>query len=218
MKQKLSIATMVMVGLASVGCGGIFGGEDLVPVEVRLVQDLPATMTADILFSEQGAVAVPIQVGDVLSLVFTVDSIQFLPLAADDAESAWQSLDVDPVEIDLAALPTSGNPPLVVAAGALPAGDYRQVRLFVSGATITFANPISLGNAKTFDADTPYPVEIPSASNTGIKTDLSFSVVDDGMGNTLGVELMFEPTASYQNVNVTGAGTVMMAPVIKNNA
>ena len=153
---------------------------------------------------------------DVASLMVTVTDIQFLPAGSEDADGSWQSMTLgSPVEVNLAALPEGGESPVVIAAGALEVGDYSQVRLFVGAATIEFANAVTLGQATSFDAGTGYPVDIPSGTQTGIKTDVSFSVTDDGAGGTNAVDLVFDSGATYANVNATGSGRVSMAPVVR---
>ncbi len=144
---------------------------------------------------------------DVKSLVVTVTEIQFLP-AIDDA--AWKSMPLNPaVPLDLMALPESDTSPLVIAAGPLDDGDYRMVRLLVSGGKIVFKNEISLGQAFTFTADEPeYDVIIPSGV---IKTDTEFAV--DGPTD---VNLFFDPDATFQNATATGSGKVILTPVLRN--
>jgi hypothetical protein len=60
-----------------------------------------------------------------------------------------------------------------------------------------------------------YEVVIPSGDNTGIKTDLSFTVTEDGEGNADEVNLLFDAEATFRGVTATGSGKVMLPPVLK---
>ncbi|MCH7473926.1 MAG: DUF4382 domain-containing protein, partial [Gemmatimonadetes bacterium] len=104
---------------------------------------------------------------------------------------------------------------LVIASGAVPVGSYGDVRLFVDQATIRFKVAIDLGVAFSFAADTDYPVTIPSATETGLKTDAEFTVEADAQGDINDVNLLFNPGATFLNVTGTGTGEVILAPVIR---
>lgn len=115
------------------------------------------------------------------------------------------------------ALPTSGESPLVIAAGQVPVGDYRMVRLVTSGATIYFNTTVQVGPA-IFDPDTGYDVTIPSGSETGLKTDATFTVAAAEGGNPTEVSLLFDEGTTFKNVTATGSGKVMLSPVIRGPA
>jgi hypothetical protein len=157
----------------------------------------------------------------VASLVVQVSQIQFLPKtdeASADDDGGWISLPIGPVTLDLMALPTESESPLVIASGDVPEGAYRRVRLFVDDATIRFTTPIDYGvglGRKGFEADVDYQVDIPSGAQTGIKTDVEFTVEADAQGNINDVHLLFDPAATFLNVTTTGNGKVMLAPVIR---
>lgn len=112
------------------------------------------------------------------------------------------------------ALPSAFADPLVIAVGAVDAGEYRMVRLLVSGGTIVFEQAVTVGQF-TFDPDEPdgYEVTIPSGAQTGLKTDLAFTV---GEGGSTVVNLLFDEGATFQNVTATGSGTVILTPVLRN--
>jgi Domain of unknown function (DUF4382) len=153
-------------------------------------------------------------VDNVSSLSVTVTSVEFLPADSGSAD-AWVSLTLDtPATLDLLSLPTADASPIVFASGSVEVGSYRKVRLFVSDAQITFANDVTVGQA-TFAAGTEYPVTIPSADQSGIKTDATFNIVADESGAVSDVLLLFDPSATFVNATVTGAGGVMLAPVIR---
>lgn len=194
------------------------GAEFDEPVEVafrmqRVTGGASMQVASGLVFQLAGT-ALPITIDDVTSLTLTVDSIQVLPEGDDDNDAAWLTVVLDaPAALDLKALPTADDTPIVIASGTLEAGTYRQVRLFVSDPVIVFAAPISLGAAITYEADTEYEVTIPSAAQTGLKTDVSFEAVAD-----TDVDLFFDEGATFGNVAVTGNGRVMLAPVLRGNS
>lgn len=156
---------------------------------------------------------------DVASLVVRVTEIQFLP-KADEAsandDGVWISLQLAaPISFDLMALPTESESPLVIASGAVPVGDYGDVRLFVEQAIIIFTRQIDLGVAFSFETGVEYQVTIPSATETGLKTDAEFTVEADAQSNINAVNLLFSPGATFLNVTGTGTGEVILAPVIR---
>ncbi len=88
-----------------------------------------------------------------------------------------------------------------------------MVRLLVSGGTIVFDADISVGQF-TFAAGNPgYGVTIPSGAQTGLKTDLAFTV---GEGGSTEVNLLFDEGATFQNATATGSGKVILAPVLRS--
>lgn len=127
----------------------------------------------------------------------------------------WITVAADGQELDLLALPEEG---LELGAADLPAGEYRGVRLFVSDATITFAEDVSFGGAGgqgqggVFEAGTPYPLIIPSARQTGVKVPRLAFTVPEGGAET--VTLGFDADASVRTVAAAGNGTIRMAPVL----
>jgi len=134
----------------------------------------------------------------------------------DECEAGgWQSLTLDTqATIDLMALPTEDQPPVIIAAGTVDPGEYDQVRLFVTDEMIVFLESFTVGQV-TYDADVEIDVEIPSGQHTGIKTDLAITVAADGEGNVQDVELLFDPEATFNGVVATGSGTIKLPPVLK---
>ena len=178
--------------------------------QVSVTMQKSSTVTsAALVAAAQGSVD-PSQVA---SLHVTITDIAFLPVLAEDdstSDDGWISLSLDtPVQVDLVALPGEDDSTLVIGSGVLPEGDYKKVRFFVTNSIIRFSNTISVGNA-TFEADSTYDVRIPSGEQTGIKTDLAFSVVAD-----TAVNLLFDENATLGNVSATGSGKVNLSPVFK---
>lgn len=183
----------------------------------QIFAQVAPTLVADLAGGEAVAVAVaPDTVASLTVRVTRIDVLSEGDSAAADSSGAWQSLDLSaPVLVDLATLPVEGSSPLVIASGRLPVGAYANVRLFVDSAAMTFKGPLSLGAGASFDAGTVYQVTIPSAAQTGLKTDASFTVDADSTGTANDVNLLFSPSSTFQNISVTGNATVTLAPVIR---
>lgn len=160
----------------------------------------------------------------VASIVVTVDAVQVHRVdAEEDGENGesgdngeaggWIDLGVTEVEIDLRN-DLSTDASLAVAEGELPAGDYDGVRFFFSDATITFDPPAQ--NPSTGEEIAEASLVVPSGDQTGIKVPgASFTVEGEG---TTEFAVMFDANTSVQNVNITGTGQVMMAPVLIGDA
>lgn len=200
------------------GGNPVESGPQLARVQFVMAQDgsssttAPAPATA---MADEGRLTT----GDISSLMVTVTGVQFLRAdAAGDADSGWVSVTLDePATLDLLALPTADESPLVFASGTVAVGSYKQVRLFVNDAQVTFATDLTVGQA-TFTADTEYPVTVPSADQSGIKTDAAFDIVADSEGAVADIPLFFDPSATFLNATITGSGNIMLAPVINANA
>jgi len=205
-------AVVTALGLAA-ACSDTPNTPDIVDVEFRSQRapGVSSALASSLFLSAAGGAA--ISPDTIASLNVTVESIQVLPLlnnAAEGDDAAWMTVPIDPVTLDLTMLPTTDESPLVIASGKLPEGGYTNVRLFVGATSIVFKGPISLGSGINFNGGEEYPVTIPSAAQTGIKTDMVFNAVQ----NTE-VTLVFDEGASYANVTLAGNGVVILAPVIR---
>jgi hypothetical protein len=130
---------------------------------------------------------------------------------ADTLHTVWFTLDlIGSGRLDLVHLPTDSANGLILASGDVPSGDYRHVRLEISDATIWFNTPVTAWNGLTFKADTGYSVLIPSAQQTGLKTDAGLTVPDGG-GD---VTLIFDTDATIRGALVTGSGKIVVVPVM----
>ena len=157
----------------------------------------------------------PIDPENVMSFTVEITSIEFLPVVEDDGDAEWISFDIDPVNLDLMALPPVFAAPLLIADGPVDQGEYRMVRLLVSGGTIVFEQAVTVGQF-TFDPEEQpdgYEVTIPSGTQTGLKTDLAFTV---GEGGSTELTLLFDPDATFRNATATGSGAVILTPVLRN--
>lgn len=122
----------------------------------------------------------------VTSVMITIDKIEA------HLDGNWVEVASTPQTIDLLSLVQDAT--IVATAGVAP-GDYTQVRLFVSSATVT-------------DADGDHSVIIPSNLNTGIKVNIDATVFAGGVTAIL---LDFNVDKSFVQ---QGNGTYLLQPVI----
>lgn len=219
----LAIAGALVTGVGA--CTDSAGLDGTGSVEVTMQQSaVPLVQIADGLALSGFDAAGKVSPSQVDSLLIMVTSISFLADTSDvatdpeaeDCCSYWIHLGLtDPVWIDLASLPDETTTPLIIAAGDVPVGMYRMVRLLVGDAYVFFNEPISVGNAASFEAGVPHQVTVPSGMQTGIKTNTDFEVTADGDGNPLAVNLVFDPASTYNNLHGTGSGKVMLSPIFR---
>ena len=216
------LSVLALTAVVAAGCDTV-GPDGTGNVQVTMQKIASATATqalANGFASAADGSYAPIDLDNVESFTVQITSIEFLPVTADENDAAWIRLPLDPavaldpaVTLDLLTLPTSGDSPIVIAAGPVDEGAYRMVRLLVSGGTIVFDADISVGQF-TFAAGNPgYGVTIPSGAQIGLKTDLAFTV---GEGGSTEVSLLFDESATFQNATATGSGTVILTPVLRN--
>jgi len=218
-KQITSLATAVLIAALTTACGDE-GPEATGDVEVTLQQSdaILAQVVSDwsASFVSGDASMTLVDPDTVESLVVRVTTIQFLPQGRDEADNGWWvTLELAaPVLLDLMGLPTEGESPLVIASGSVEVGTYANVRLYTDSAAIQFKGPISLGAAIDFEGGVAHQVEIPSVEQTGINTDVSFTVEADAEGILNDVNLLFNTGSTFQNVIATGNDMVTLTPVI----
>lgn len=216
------LSVLALTAAVAAGCGTVSpDGTGNVQVTIQKIASATATQAlADGFASAADGSYVPIDLDNVQSFTVQITSIEFLPVTADEEnDAAWIRLPLDPavaldpaVTLDLLALPTGGDSPIVIAAGPVDEGAYSMVRLLVSGGTIVFDTDFSVGQF-TFDmAPDDHPVTIPSGVQTGLKTDLAFTV---GEGGGTEVSLLFDEGATFQNATATGSGKVILTPVLR---
>lgn len=218
----LAAATLLTAACTeSVGIAGGYGD-----VQVTMGQAVPAVLAQVIGVPEALAPdgsAGRIAPENVDSLSVRVTGIELLPYCEEagmqngdgQCEDLWVPLTLDePVELNLLALPTEDESPIVIGSGSVPVGEYHKVRLFIDQSVVVFGTAFSVGQS-TFEAGVEYPVEIPSAQNSGIKADIDLMVAEDDAGNIPEVGLLFDPDATFRHVVGTGNGRVLMPPVIK---
>ncbi|HKI95687.1 MAG TPA: DUF4382 domain-containing protein [Gemmatimonadales bacterium] len=159
----------------------------------------------------------------------SADSSKADSSSADSAESEHESNEGDrwdhagwitvqlaePDTIDLLALPVDSSKAIVIATDSIPAGTYGRVRLEVSGGSVTFDSTVTVRHGITFQADSAYPLTIPSGAQSGIKTNVSFTVSADSTGTPAPIQLIFDPTNTFTHLTVTGNGKILLAPVFR---
>lgn len=193
-------------------------GPELAPSETRIsiADGIIAHAATPLFYASVNGVLVPISPDTVVSLEVTFTDIAYLPVGdGEENLGAWETLTLDgPVTLDLYALPTEDAGSIVIGSGTVPVGSYHMVRLLAAEGEIVFKGPITVGNAD-FAANEPYVVTIPSGGQTGLKTDIAFEVMEGEDGTTNAVYLVFDPAATFENVTATGAGEVILTPVLR---
>lgn len=208
-------ALALVLSLAATGCDQLGTGPDRGETSILLSQSssASASLAPSFAISALSEMAGPVALSDVKSIDVTITKVQALPASADtSSEAEWVSFDVTtPGTVNLLALPATAESGIQLARGELPEGEYRSVRLFFSeGATVTFSRDVTVAGgpaARTFVADSVYPLEIPSAAQTGIKVPTAGFTV----GST--VAILFDGSASVKKVIATPKG-VRMPPVL----
>lgn len=131
---------------------------------------------------------------------------------SEGGKSRWYSLELaEASAIDLISLATDTTGGIALASGELPAGKYGNVRLFFSGATITFKEAVRVGKA-TYEAGVAHDLFIPSGSQTGIKIPQARFEVGSGEAET--VNVLFDASASVRNIVARGPNGILMTPVL----
>jgi hypothetical protein len=164
-RALLLILVLVVAVFAALGCGGSTGAGSTGTLRVHLA-DAPLP--------------------EVTSLVLTIDRIEA------HLDGQWTVIESDPQTLDLLDLTRQS---VVVASAGLPAGDYNQVRLFVSEATVT-------------DDEGTHDVNIPSNVQTGVKVNINASV----QPNTVTAVLL--DFNVEKSLNKLGNGNYQLQPVI----
>jgi hypothetical protein len=234
-KGIVTVFAAVAVASACSDATGSSAGMGSVAVTMQQVS-APVLQTADAFLSPAGAMG-KVDKAKVDSLFVWITRVGFLPQDSTDADSTdadstaadstddgndddyypWIWLDLDSVvRIDLMALPAETDSAVVIAEGAVPAGDYRKLRMIVADANVYFNEMVTVGNAD-FDMDVEHRVDVPSGAQSGLKTDVSFTVEADTVtAQPLGVNVLFDPNLTFNNVIATGSGRVKLTPVLKS--
>jgi hypothetical protein len=137
------LALVPVFALTGCGGGGSGGGANTGTLRVSLVDAPDPTIT---------------------SLNVTIDRVEahvVNPTDPNDNEpSHWKAITTSPQTFDLLDLMTNEA---ILGSTSLPVGQYSQVRLFISNATVT-------------DTTGTHPVTVPSAGNTGIKLNVNHTI------------------------------------------
>lgn len=196
-RAMFGIFAIVLAGCSGETVGPL-GGNGSASI---LIGRAPAAATSIALSVANGSSVDP---ADLASLELVIDRVE----AHRTGGGAWTSVDVEPVTIDLAAI--APGTAVEVAAGALAEGNYNAIRLFLQSATVTFLSDVTVGG-ETFLAGQPYPLEIPSVENNGLRVPTAHFTVGAGEES---VVVLFDPAATTASVTATGSGVVRMSPVL----
>ncbi len=155
-----------------------------------------------------------ISLDDVAAINVTITAVDVLPTSG----GTWLSLDLavaGGVTVDLMALSAAE---VVIATATLPADDYVDARLFVENGTLVLSQQVCLGQAAPagpgcLAEGVDHSLLIPSADQTGIKTDAHFTIAEGGADD---VTLVFEAEATVRNIAwAPGLGEIIVEPVIR---
>lgn len=189
-----------LAALAAFGCQDTTGSR-LVPVQVSLAR---ADIAASAALAPQDVTSGVVDLNNVATLTATLDSVQLQT----SGSQGWQTVQPSSaLPIDLLDLPTA-SPALNLGTVLLEPGAC-QIRLFLTDPTISFVDPVVVGQA-SFDAATDYDVTIPSGPQTGLKADGTCNVPTGGTT----VTLAFDANATVGTIAVTGSASILLSPVI----
>lgn len=213
--RTLAVALAAALVPLAAACGDSTGPEErnFVQVTLRKASAGPGPVND---MSPSGAGAATgslITLPDVQSITVTVNRVEVLPVGS-AAAGGWVSLPVinDSKTVDLLTLPESGNGTLLASSDLEP-GDYRNVRLFFSGATITFRETVTVRGAsgaseQEFEGGTPHQLTIPGGQESGLElTTESFTVPGEQGEGT--VRVLADVTATLGTIVVTEQGLIV---------
>ncbi len=123
-----------------------------------------------------------------------VDSVR-VHYESSDTVGGWYTISRTPAVYDLLAY--SRGRDTIIAAGAIPAGYYSQMRLYIGSGSHIVKDRLTI------------PLEIPSGSQSGLKLNIQANIVAG-----VKYELMIDFDAA-QSIVVTGNGRYKLKPVIK---
>lgn len=162
-----------------------------------------------------------VTLADVQSIEVTVDRVEVLPVGSDGTDG-WVDVPVvdDTQTVDVLLLPGSGSGN-VIASTDLEAGDYSDVRLFISGATVTFSDSTTVRGAEgasdqEFEGGTPHDLTVPGGQQ-GLRLSTGSFTVPAEMGGNV-VRVTVDPLASVGTIVVTSDQGLIVNPVLSAEA
>lgn len=192
-------------------------GSGTATVQLASLGSSSQSMAASVVEADPRLGAVALE--DVESIILTIERVEAHRAGTeedsadggDEASDGWVGIDVETQTLDLIQ-DLSDDQTVTVAEGELPAGDYDQVRFFLSEAEITFATEMAVsGPGEDIPAGEPVSLRIPSSEQSGLKVpDAGFTVGEAATE----VTITFDEGTSIQNITITGTGQVIMAPVL----
>lgn len=236
--RKASVSLTLSLALVALmaGCGDGTGPAGSGTVQVNMSSGGSASGNVQVAtsLSPPDARAGVVSTSQVASVEVTVNRVEVLRADADtagaDSASAgsggWVTLQVEggSQTIDLTELPSGDG--VTVASAELDPGEYRNVRLFFSSATVTFSEDVTFpggggqggqggSGGQTFEAGTAHDLFVPSGDQTGLKVNTGSFTVDGDTGAT--VNVLADTDASIGKIVVTGRG-LLMTPVLTARA
>lgn len=212
MFRTFGTASTLMLALSLAGCDSRTApGDGTGMVQIQLSR---SGVSAASFLAASVATLGNVNLEDVESMTATLTRVEALRQGADEAEedgSAWVTIELEtPIELDLLALPTSEADALELPGGEIAAGTYHNLRLYLSDATITFVNDVTIG-PKSWAAGTAHPLRIPGPSDTRVLVPTGLFTVPEGGLTTIAV--LFDPAVSVKSITAT-PNFVMMSPVL----
>ena len=224
--QQLSRMALVVLAAAAVGaCDSSTDLDSDAQARVFLTADVAAgsnsqsSFTTDFLLQSGMG---PISLDAVDSISITLTSVQAVRVSADEngeeVGSGFVTLDLTgegETRINLMQLAAAADS-ILIARGEITPGTYSNVRLRYDAASAQIAlnQDITVGQ-QTYVAGV-HDLVIPSGEQSGIKVQLAgFTVAEGDLADVL---VTFDATTSVSNIVATGAGRVMMTPVLHARA
>jgi hypothetical protein len=216
----MKMRTMLMVSAMAatiVGCGSDTTAPRAGSGSVQLRVSQSATAAASIMDAATlDAAPMPAVVrSQVTSVEVTLSAVHALRVGAnEDDEGGWVRFPIVPAQtFDLLDLPTSVDNALVLPRGDAEAGAYRNIRLIIDDATVTFGTEVTVG-PRTWAANTPHPLRIPGPSETRLKVPTARFVIEDSDDDDVTfIDVVFNPNTSIQKITAT-PNFLLMAPVL----
>jgi hypothetical protein len=215
MRKMLMLSVMAITIVAcsedSTGPRSANGG-----LQLRVSQQVGAASSVLEASTLDGAPTPAVVRQQVSSVEVTLTAVHALRIgASEEDESGWVQIPIVPAQsIELLALPTTAGNAMVLPRGDLQAGSYRNIRLVVENATITFREPVTVG-PRIWAAATPHPLRIPGPSETRLLIPTARFEIGplDGNDDLTVIDLVFNPGTSVQNIAAT-PNFILMAPVL----
>lgn len=229
------LAVVVTTAALLAGCGDGTGPAGSGSVQVTMSGGGSASGNVQVAASltPPEARAGVVSASQVSSVEVTIQRVEVGRVGADTAASdtasddgGWVELQVEggSQTVDLVGLPSSDEG-VAVASAELDPGDYENVRLFFSEATVTFSEEVTFPGGggggqggpggQTYGAGTAHELFVPSGAETGLEVPTASFTVDGETGAT--VNVLADTDASIGNIVVTGNG-LLMTPVLTARA
>lgn len=203
----------VLLGAGLTACSDSTGpeGSGTATIQMARLGSSSASMAASVVGADPRMAELTVEEVDAINVI--VDRVEAHRVGSeqDSTPGGWFGIAVEETDLDLKALSTEQA--LTIASDTLPAGTYDQVRLFLAGATVDFADGVDPdGDGPIAESEDGVELRIPSSEQTGLKVpDASFTLEAEA---TSEVTILFDEGTSVQNITFTGAGEVILNPVL----